>query len=181
LASIILDYEYSAGSVRLKEQIVRFTVHSGFAGIARLRHLWLPSGVLNMSYIVSIPVLAIVFAAYLVMGAGGGLMLDADAYFATLASGSVFALRAGDFFTLAGLGALFLEMLKAARAGRGTIMDHMLSTAVFVGALVCFLLVDYCGTATFFLLTAMALIDVVAGFSISIFATRRDFSMTRED
>ena len=36
---------------------------------------------------------------------------------------------------------------------------------------------DFAGTATFFLLTLMALIDVVAGFSISLFAARRDFSV----
>ena len=132
-----------------------------------------------MTYITAIPVLAIVVAAYLFMGMGGGLMLDGDAFSATLASGAGFTLRAGDFFVLAGLVALFFEMLKAARAGSGTIADHMLSTAVFVVALVCFLLLDYCGTATFFLLTVMTLIDVVAGFSISIFSVRRDFSVDR--
>ena len=89
-------------------------------------------------------------------------------------------LRAGDFFTLAGLGALFLEMLKAARAGRGTIVDHILSTAVFVGALLLLLLWEPAGTSSFLLLTAMALIDVVAGFSISIFATRRDLSVDHD-
>ncbi len=133
-----------------------------------------------MTYIISIPVLAIVVAAYLIMGMGGGLMLDGDAFSAPLASGAGLTLRAGDFFVLAGLVALFFEMLKAARAGSGTIADHMLSTAVFVVALVCFLLLDYCGTATFFLLTVMTLIDVVAGFSISIFSVRRDFSVGRD-
>lgn len=132
-----------------------------------------------MTYITAIPVLAIVVAAYLFMGMGGGLMLDGDAFSATLASGAGFTLRAGDFFVLAGLVALFFEMLKAARAGSGTIADHMLSTAVFAVALVSFLLLDYCGTATFFLLTVMTLIDVVAGFSISIFSVRRDFSVDR--
>ncbi len=132
-----------------------------------------------MTYVLSFPVLAIVIAAYMIMGMGGGLLLDGDAFSAMLASGAPFTLRTGDFFVLAGLVALFLEMLKAARAGRGTIADHMLSTAVFVVALVCFLLLDYCGTATFFLLTVMALIDVVAGFSISIFSVRRDFSVDR--
>lgn len=131
-----------------------------------------------MRYILSIPVLALVIAAYLVMGIGGGLMLDGDAYSATLASGAEFTLRVGDFFTLAGLVALFFEMLKAARLGAGTIADHMLSTAAFVVALVSFLLVGYCGTATFFLLTVMALIDVVAGYSISIFAARRDYNIS---
>jgi hypothetical protein len=132
-----------------------------------------------MTYILSVPVLALVIAAYLLLGAGGGLLLDSDGYSATLASGAELTLRVGDFFTLAGLLALFVEMLKAARAGRGTIADHMLSTAVFVGALLCFLLIDACGTSSFLLLTVMTLIDVVAGFSISIFSTRRDFSIDR--
>lgn len=134
-----------------------------------------------MRFLLSIPVLAVVIIAYLLMGMGGSLMLDADAYSATLASGAEFTLRAGDFFILAGLVALFIEMLKAARPGAGTIVDHMLSTATFVLALVCFLLVDYCGTPAFFLLAVMALIDVVAGFSVSIFAARRDFSIGRGD
>lgn len=133
-----------------------------------------------MTYIMSFPVLALVIIAYLVIGMGGGLMLDADIYSVTLASGAELYLRAGDLFTLAGLVALFFEMLKAARAGTGTIIDHMLSTVAFVVALVCFLLVDYCGTSSFFLLTVMALIDVVAGFSVSIFASRRDYSINRD-
>jgi hypothetical protein len=133
-----------------------------------------------MTYIMSIPVLAIVVAAYVVLGYGGGLMLDGDAFSMTMASGAMLTLRAGDFFTLAGLGALFLEMLKAARAGRGTILDHMLSTAVFVAALLFFLLWEPAGTSSFLLLTVMALIDVVAGFSISIFSTRRDLSVDHD-
>lgn len=134
-----------------------------------------------MTFLMSIPVLAIVIGAYLVMGAGGGLLLEADAMSFTLASGAEMTLRAGDFFTLAGLVALFFEMLKAARAGVSTIIDHMLSMATFVAALVAFLLVDWCGTATFLLLTAMALVDVVAGFSVSIFSTRRDFAISHGD
>jgi hypothetical protein len=132
-----------------------------------------------MTYIMSFPTLAIVIIVYLVMGMGGGMLLDGDAYSITLASGATMTLRAGDFFVLAGLIALFFEMLKAARAGVSTIVDHMLSMATFVLALVCFLLVAYCGTATFFLLTVMTLVDVVAGFSVSIFSTRRDLSISR--
>jgi len=130
-----------------------------------------------MSYIISFPVLAIVIAAYLLTASGGGMLLDGDAYTMPLASGAQMTLRGGDFFVIAGLVALFLEMLKAARPGRSTILDHILSTATFVVALVCFLLVEQAGTATFFLLTLMTLIDVIAGFSISLFAARRDFSV----
>jgi len=133
-----------------------------------------------MTYIMSFPILAIVIAAYLLMAAGGGMLLDGDAYSMTLASGAEMTLRGGDFFVIAGLAALFLEMLKAARPGRATVLDHILSVATFVVALVCFLLLDYAGTATFFLLTLMALIDVIAGFAISLFAARRDFAIEAE-
>ena len=130
-----------------------------------------------MRFLLAVPFLAFVIVAYLLLVGGGGLMLQADAFSVALASGATLTLTFGDFFTLAGLVALFLEMLKAARPSRGTILDHMLSTAILVAALVCFLLVGACGTATFFLLTVMALVDVVAGFSVSIFSARRDFSV----
>jgi hypothetical protein len=134
-----------------------------------------------MRYILAFPMLALVIAAYMLMGIGGGMMIDGDAYFTTLASGAEFALRNGDVFVLAGLVALFFEMLKAARLGPGTIVDHMLSTATFVGALVSFLLLDYCGTSTYFLLMVMALIDVVAGFTVSILSARRDYSVSHNE
>ncbi|WP_421694974.1 hypothetical protein [Aestuariivirga sp.] len=130
-----------------------------------------------MRYLISFPTLAIVIAVYLLMASGGGMLLDGDAYSMTLASGAEITLRGGDFFVIAGLVALFLEMLKAARPGRSAILDHILSTATFIVALVCLLLVSFAGTATFFILTLMTLIDVVAGFSISLFAARRDFAI----
>ncbi len=130
-----------------------------------------------MSILRAIPALAIVIAVYLLMGLGGGLMLDGDAFTVTLPSTAVFALRAGDLFTLAGLVALFVEMLKAARSSTSAVIDHILSTLTFIVALVAFLLVDYCGTGAFFLLATMTLIDVIAGFSVSIFAARRDLNM----
>ena len=130
-----------------------------------------------MTYIISFPALAVVIAVYLLMAAGGGMLLDGDAFSMTLASGAEITLRGGDFFVIAGLAALFLEMLKAARPGRASVLDQILSTATFVVALVCLLLVDYAGTGTFLLLTAMTLIDVIAGFSISLFAARRDFAI----
>ena len=78
---------------------------------------------------------------------------------------------------IAGLVGLVLEMVKAARPTRAAVLDHILSVATFVVALVAFLLVDYAGTATFFLLTLMTLIDVIAGVVISLFSARRDFAI----
>lgn len=133
-----------------------------------------------MKYIISFPALAIVIAAYLLMASGGDMLIDGDAYSMTLASGAEMTLRGGDIFVIAGLLALFLEMLKAARPGRASVLDHILSVATFVVALVCFLLVDYAGTATFFILTLMTLVDVIAGFAISLFAARRDLAIDGE-
>jgi hypothetical protein len=130
-----------------------------------------------MRVVLSIPMLALVIAAYLLAGLGGGLMVDADVFYFTMPSSAVLALRVGDFFMLAGLVALFIEMIKSARSSVSTVVDHMLSTLTLVAAIVAFLLLGYCGTAPFFLLTVMALIDVIAGFSVSIFSARRDYSI----
>jgi hypothetical protein len=131
-----------------------------------------------MRYLLSIPMLAIVIAIYVATGPGFSMLFGADLASLSLPSGAVMTFTADHAFILSGLVALFFEMLKAARLAAGTIIDHMLSTAAFVVALVCFLVVDFCGTPTFFLLTVMALIDTVAGYSISIFSARRDYSVS---
>lgn len=135
-----------------------------------------------MRALLSIPFLALVILAFNLFSMGAG-MIDADSLWleATLPSTADFFLKFGDLFILAGLVALFFEIIKAARLGAGTILDHMLSTATFVVALVEFLLVPFCGTATFFILTVMTLIDVVAGFSVSILSARRDYSISHND
>lgn len=131
-----------------------------------------------MRFIISIPMLAIVIAAYNVLGLSNSMMQSESILYDTvLPSGEEIYFNVGHLFVLAGLLALFLEILKAARLTNATIVDHMLSTATFIVALVEFLLVPFCATVTFFLLTAMTLIDVVAGFSVSIFSARRDYSI----
>ena len=52
-----------------------------------------------------------------------------------------------------------------------------LSMLTFIGALVEFITLKGFGTSTFFFITAMCLFDVVAGYTISIIAARRDLSM----
>ena len=133
-----------------------------------------------MRFIVSLPMLAVVIAAYNLLGFSGSMLQSESLLFeTTLPSGEDIFFNVGHVFVLAGLVALFFEILKAARLSNGTIVDHMLSTVTFIVALIEFLLVPVCGTVTFFLLTAMALIDVVAGFSVSIFSARRDYSVNR--
>jgi hypothetical protein len=133
-----------------------------------------------MNMIPATPLVGVVIIVYNLMAFAGILDTEATAFSADMASGAVFALKTADVFTLAGLVALFFEMLKAARLRVGTVFDHILSTGVFIVALVEFLLVGAFATASFFLLMCMALADVVAGFSVSIFSARRDFTVSRD-
>ncbi len=91
-------------------------------------------------------------------------------------SQSAWRFTLGDLVLLTALIALFVEVLKATRTRPLAILDHGLSVLVFIICLVEFLLVPEATTSLFFFITLIALIDVVAGFSIGIRAARRDFS-----
>ena len=69
-----------------------------------------------------------------------------------------------------------MEVVKAARIGRGSIVDHVFATALFVAFLLEFVLVPQAATGTFLVLTAIALIDLVCGFAVSIRTASRDVS-----
>ena len=130
-----------------------------------------------MRFILSIPLIAVVMVVYSALAIDPNF--SAGSAFAdwVLPSGADFFLTFGDVFVIVGLVALFFEVIKSARLGAGTIVDHMLSTATFIIALIVFLLVQAFGTAPFLMLTLMALVDVVAGFTVSILSARRDVSV----
>ena len=88
--------------------------------------------------------------------------------------------QVGDLVVLLGLVVLFIEVLKSARPATSTIMDHMLSTArVHRGA-------DRVsggpggGDRGFPHLVVISLIDVVAGYTVSIRTARRDVTFGGE-
>ena len=68
---------------------------------------------------------------------------------------------------------LAIEIIKSTRIGMRSIMDHVLAMALFIAMLVEFLLVRQAGTSTFFLLMIIALVDVLAGFIVSIRSAQR--------
>lgn len=92
-------------------------------------------------------------------------------------SGMPWAITAGDFIAVVGIVLLFFEVLKSTRTARASIVEHMLSMVLFVVFLVEFLLVGAASSSVFFLLMVMSLIDVVAGFTVSITSASRDVSM----
>jgi hypothetical protein len=76
---------------------------------------------------------------------------------------------------------LWIELIKATRAGTRSIMDHVLAMALFIGMLVEFLLVQRAATSTFFLLMAIALVDVLAGFIVGMRSATRQIEIEPSD
>ena len=97
----------------------------------------------------------------------------------TMVSDARFTLLLGDLLILAGLTCLFVEIVKATRTSSPTIVDHALSLGVFIAHLIEFLTVAGAATSVFFILTGIALIDVIGGFTITIRGARRDFGFDR--
>ena len=92
-------------------------------------------------------------------------------------SGGVFTMTLGDLLIVLALLLLFVEIVKSTRTSNASIIDHLLSTFVFVAFLVEFLLVQGAAHSVFFTLMVIALIDVLAGFSVSIRSAGRDLNM----
>ncbi len=122
-------------------------------------------------------VLSLIFYSLLVftIGGGDGQVFSNELMTPTLLSGAVWSLTWGDIMVIISLGLLFLEIVRAARSDASTIINHALSMIVFIVALVMFISGKPFATTTFFLITVMAALDVVAGFTISIRSARRDF------
>ena len=94
-----------------------------------------------------------------------------------LPSGAKLTLTAGWCLVLAGLVLLYVEIFKATRTGQASIVDHVLSLVVFVVALVEFVIAPRFGHQAFLAIIAMTLIDVIAGFTVTISSARRDFGV----
>ena len=80
-------------------------------------------------------------------------------------------------FILVGISFLYLEILKSTRATYQALLDHLLSLVVFVIFLVELIILREMGSATFLILTLLSLIDVIAGFTVSLSTARRDISI----
>ncbi len=135
------------------------------------------SGVKGMRLISAFPLLVFVLAAFNMVFWSDGLALDNQVFSTVMTSGALLVLTVADSLILLALFVLFIEILKSTGASGTTILDHILSTGVFILALVEFLLVPEAGNSTFLMLVIMCLMDVVAGYSVTIRTARRDVSV----
>lgn len=123
-----------------------------------------------------LPLLVYNVAAFIFYGASGTGWAS-QLFTVPMVSQAPWVVTSGDLLLALGLVCLFIEVLKSTRSGSASIVEHMLSTLVFVVFLVEFLLVPAASTSVFFLLMLMSLMDVVAGFSVSITSAGRDVTM----
>ena len=111
-----------------------------------------------------VPLLSIVVVAYF------GVAFSAPA---ALVHPALWMLTTGDLLVAVGLFVLYLEILKSVRTSIASVIDHGLSLALFALCLVLFITVPAAGTGTFFLIMVMTLLDVIAGFTVTLAASRR--------
>lgn len=135
----------------------------------------------------SIPLLVLILVVYNILAFFAPAILGADfqtmeAVLAqsvpiTMFSGDVWHFSLGDLIVAVALVLLFIEIVKSTRTTASAIINHGLSMLVFIVCMFEFITVNGFATSVFFMITVMTLLDVVAGFTISIVAAKRDLGV----
>jgi hypothetical protein len=127
-------------------------------------------------YILGFPLLIIPFAIYNIVAfilSMPDTIWTTEAASVPMTSGQIWKLTWEDIIIAGSILLLWIEVIKSTRIGVRAIVDHVLSMLLFVAMLIEFLLVKAAGTSTFFLLLIIAMVDVLAGFIISIRSSQR--------
>ena len=132
-----------------------------------------------LKYLSMIPLFALLLIIYIILAGLGVDFSDqaAGLFSMSLFSGATWTPTMGDFFVIFGIVLLYIELLKATKTGTATIIEHVSSMFTFILYLVLFLLWSKAGTSAFFILSMMSLLDVIAGFTVTIVAARRDIGL----
>ncbi len=104
--------------------------------------------------------------------------LDAVFQSVPMASDVAWHITPGHALIALSLVMLFFELLKSTGIGRAAVMNHAFSMVLFIICLVEFLMFPAFATSVFFLIMLMCLMDVMAGFIVTIASARRDFAVS---
>jgi hypothetical protein len=125
-------------------------------------------------FVLGFPLLLLPFAIYnMIAFLTPGVSWTAPVTTVHMMSGQDWVLTWEDLLIAFSIILLWVEIVKSTRIGMRGVMEHVLAMVLFVGMLVEFLLVQRAGTSTFFLLMMIALVDVLAGFIVSIRSSQR--------
>jgi len=128
----------------------------------------------------ALPFLGIAVVVYFIGVGPLAMPLDHQVAAFGLPSGAPLRIAFADLVVVLALVLFFVELLISTRPTRSSLVNHGLSMALFVICLVLFLLLPVFGTATFFIVVLLTLIDVISGYSISIITARRDLTIERD-
>ncbi|MEO6946152.1 MAG: hypothetical protein ABI146_07790 [Nitrobacter sp.] len=95
-----------------------------------------------------------------------GVFLTAPVFTLTLVSGIAWPVTLGDVLLALGIVLLLFEVMKGSRPGGKYVTDHLLSLAVFAGAAAEFVMLPQFGSSTYFMLTLLALVDLLSGVAL---------------
>ncbi len=125
----------------------------------------------------AIPLLVLPVGAYAALAlilTGGFFALDAPERLSrpllvlSTAGGGSWPVSSADLLLGVAIVISFLELLKGVADRRAAIVNHALSIILFIACLAAMLVAPVFATSTFFLLTLMVLLDLIAGFVITM-------------
>ncbi len=122
-----------------------------------------------------LPMLYFNFMAIAVYGmdtAAVNTWLASSAFQLTMFSGAVWSMTQADVIVAAAMGLLFIEILKSIGSPMLSLVNHGIAVMTLLVYVVEFISFPAFTVSTFFLLALMQLIDVIAGYTITIVASR---------
>jgi hypothetical protein len=129
-------------------------------------------------FVLGFPLLLVPFAIYnMIAFLTPGVGWTSPVTTVHLMSGQDWVLTWEDILIAFAIFLLWIEIIKSTRLGTRNVMDHILAIALLVVMLVEFLLVPRAATSTFFLLMAIALVDVLAGFIVGMRSAQRQIEL----
>jgi hypothetical protein len=129
-------------------------------------------------FVLGFPLLLIPFAIYNILALlMRGVNWTAQLTTLHMMSGQDWVMTWEDMLVAFAILLLAVEIMKSTRIGMRTVIDHILSMGLFIVMLVEFLLVREAGTSTFFLLMMISLVDVLAGFIVTIRSSQRQIEI----
>jgi len=140
-----------------------------------------------MRFFLVFPLMVIPVALYNILAISGSTFasaedvrarLDTDFQTVQMMSGSVWQITPGHMLIAFSLLMLFFELIKSTGTDKAAVMNHAFSMLLFIICLVEFLMFPAFGTSVFFLIGLMTLLDVMAGFMVTIASARRDFAVS---
>lgn len=133
---------------------------------------------MNLRDVPSMTLLFIIYNVLALIGAAGAL--DTSPLFhLPMVSGAQVPVTGGAILIIIALFLLYVEILKSTRADTEQMLEQTFSMGLFVVFLVEFLLIKSAGTTTFFMLMVIQLLDVMAGFTVTVASKRAGLQVGR--